>query len=147
MRPSLVFALPGLGRVEVLDEDHHRALTVLAVTGLAAGVALAVFGMPPIDLHLPTHRLGLMSPTCGMTRGVAALLRGDAQSASAYNPASFLVVIGAGLALARFVVGLAARRWVTFYVDVTPAGWIVITAALIALWSNQQAHAELLMTG
>ena len=143
---ATIHRIPGFGRVEILPEDHHRLLTLLAGAALLVGFLLAVFGMPPVDLHLPLHNLGVMSPTCGMTRGVAALLGGDVPGAWRYNPASFLTVAGAVTVLMRGAVGVVSGRWLTFFVDVTRPGWVVIGAALLALWVNQQAHAELLMT-
>jgi hypothetical protein len=50
-------------------------LTWLAAGGLLVGAALAVTGLPAIDLHGPQHHLGIMDPVCGMTRGVIWTLR------------------------------------------------------------------------
>jgi hypothetical protein len=63
-------------------------LAPLAAAGLLAAGVLAVVGLPPVDLHGPLHRLGIMDPLCGMTRGVVAVLRGQLGRAVAYNPAS-----------------------------------------------------------
>ena len=139
------YRLRAFGRVEILGVDRHRVLTLFAGGGLIVGSLLAVFGMPPLELHGPLHHLGIMSPTCGMTRGVAALLRGDARAAWLYNPASFLVVAGAVVVLVRGAVGVSTGRWLTFVVDVTRVGWVAITTVMVALWVNQQAHATLLM--
>ena len=138
--------MPGLGAAYVCAEDRHTVLTVVAGLGLAAGALLAGFGVPPLSLHFPTHELGLMSPTCGMTRGVAALLRGDVRAAWAYNPASLAVVAGAVLALARSAVGAVTGRWITVTVDPTRGGWAAAALVLIALWANQQANVELLVS-
>ena len=29
---------------------------------------MALWGLPPVDLHGPLHRLGIMDPVCGGTR-------------------------------------------------------------------------------
>jgi len=57
--------------------DRHPTLTPLAAAGLLAAAILAVVGLPPVDLHGPLHRLGIMDPLCGMTRGVVGFLGVD----------------------------------------------------------------------
>jgi hypothetical protein len=79
-------------------EDRHPTLAPLAAAGLLAAGVLAVVGLPPVDLHGPLHRLGIMDPLCGMTRGTVALLHAQLGQAVAYNPASPLLVAGALLA-------------------------------------------------
>ena len=37
------------------DVDRHHSLTRLAAAGLVATALLAVFGLPPVDLHAPLH--------------------------------------------------------------------------------------------
>lgn len=48
----------------------------VALCGLMAAVVLAVFGLPPADLHGVLHRLGVMDPLCGGTRSVYLTLHG-----------------------------------------------------------------------
>lgn len=146
-RPSRWRPMPGLGHVRLDHADRHRLLTALAAVGLLAAVLLAVFGMPPVDLHGPTHWIGIMGPTCGMTRGVAATAGGDLARAVAYNPASPLVVAGAMAAVLRWVVGRATGRWLTFHLHVSRRGWIAILLGLALLTVNQQLHADLLVAG
>ncbi|MUL41114.1 DUF2752 domain-containing protein [Streptomonospora sp. PA3] len=138
------WALPVRLRIEA--RDAHRWVSYLALGGLAAGAAMAVFGMPPVDLHAPTHYMGIMSPTCGATRAVEAAMSGDPAMSLRYNPLGLVLVAGAVAALARLAAGLLTRRWVNVRIA---SGWsvgIIGGALLIALWVNQQLNADLLQT-
>src|SRR5437879_3349904 len=88
-------------RISWTDCDRHGQLGVAALIVFVAGTALAVFGFPPVDFHEPTHYLGIMAPSCGLTRGTAALLGGSLRTGLRYNPASPLVVVGAAVLLVR----------------------------------------------
>ena len=114
--------------------DRHPALTLLA-----AGV-LAVVGLSPLDLHGPLHHLGIMDPLCGMTRGTVAVLHGQFGQAVAYNPASPLLVVGAVLAVVRWLVGRLTGRWLDATLRATPITWAVVAVVVLALWVNQQAQ-------
>ncbi|MQA01963.1 MAG: DUF2752 domain-containing protein [Streptosporangiales bacterium] len=133
-------------QLRVEAADRHRGLFVLAVGGLLVGAAMAVFGLPPLDLHGPLHNLfGIMDPLCGGTRGVYSAMRGDVASAWAYNPASIPLVLGALTLVVRHVAGWLTGRWLT--VRLRPR-WLVVTVAVVlvvALGVNQQLHADLLM--
>ncbi|WP_373281586.1 DUF2752 domain-containing protein [Ilumatobacter nonamiensis] len=61
---------------------------------------------------MPTYRVGLVTPTCGLTRGSTAITRGDFTLGWRYNPASFLVMLFGLVGIARTVVGLSAHRWI-----------------------------------
>jgi hypothetical protein len=124
--------------------DRHPMLAPLATAGLLTAGVLAVVGLPPVDLHGPLHRLGVMDPLCGMTRGTVALLRGRLGQAWAYNPASSLLVAGAALTLGRGLVGRLTGRWLDATLERTPLTAGIILALVLALWVNQQAHAALL---
>jgi hypothetical protein len=103
-----------LGRVGWSPVDHHGPqVTRLAAGGLLVGVALAVTGPPPIDLHGPLHYLGIMDPLCGMTRGVIWTLRGRLGRAWTYNPASPLLAAAALAVLVRAGIGRRTGRWLT----------------------------------
>ncbi|MDQ3570527.1 MAG: DUF2752 domain-containing protein [Actinomycetota bacterium] len=125
--------------------NGHRLLAPLAAAGLVLAAGLAVFGLPPLDLHGPLHRVGVMDPACGLTRGVRAVARGDLGLAWSYNPGSPALVVAALGLVVRDVVGRITGRWL----NVHAASWPVVAAvagvAVIALWINQQAHAGLLM--
>ncbi len=125
--------------------DGHRRLAPMAAVGLVLAAGLAVFGLPPVDLHGPLHRLGIMDPACGLTRGVRAVARGDLGLAWSYNPASPALVAAALALVVRDVVGRMTRRWLNVHVASWPAAGAGAGVAVLALWANQQAHAELLM--
>lgn len=131
--------------VDVNSVDRWRIVTLLTVAGVAGAGLLAVFGMPPVELHGPNHQLGLMMPTCGMTRAVAAAARLDLARAVAYNPASILLMVGAIGILFRAAVGTATGRWIDGRVGRPAIWWTVTTILFVGLWINQQAHAALLM--
>lgn len=125
--------------------DQHSWLGILALAGLVAGGALAVFGLPPVDLHGPLHYIGIMDPFCGGTRGMQAMMRGDVGDAWRYNPLSIALVVGAVGVLLRQAVGLVSRRWLNVQVTHRRATLIVVAVLAVALEINQQANADLLM--
>ncbi|MEU0108457.1 DUF2752 domain-containing protein [Streptomyces sp. NPDC006251] len=102
--------------------------------------------MFPVDLHEPTHYAGIMAPTCGLTRSVVAVFRGDVAMAWRYNPAGLLVAAASVAMLARLVIGAAVGRWLVFRLRPGRVGWIVLGLALVALEIRQQGRAELLMS-
>ncbi|MEV5449542.1 DUF2752 domain-containing protein [Streptomyces sp. NPDC052535] len=113
---------------------------------VGAGVAMAVWGMFPVDLHEPTHYAGIMAPTCGLTRSVVAVFRGDVAMAWRYNPAGLLVAVAAVAALARLLAGVFDLRGPVLRVRPGRIGWMVLGLALVALEIRQQGQAGLLMT-
>ena len=68
------------------DVDRHRTLTGLAAGGLVLAAAWALLGLPPVDLHGPLHRYGVMDPLCGGTRAVRLATLGGWADAWGYNP-------------------------------------------------------------
>lgn len=94
---------PGVLSASISTTDSNRWITALALGGLTAATLLSVAGGTPFDLPMPTHAIGLVTPTCGLTRGSTALVGGDAALAWRYNPASVVVV-------AFGVFGLASGR-------------------------------------
>ncbi|MDL4814498.1 DUF2752 domain-containing protein [Actinomadura opuntiae] len=125
-------------------DDRHRKLRVLAVLGLLAGAAMAVFGLPPIALHSPLRLVGMVCPLCGGTRAVQALMRGDVATAWEYNPIAFVVVPGAFLVLVRWAVGLVAGRWVNVQVPRRGVAWALALLAVAGLWAYQASHSAML---
>ncbi len=131
-----------LGYTEI---DEHRGLTIALVVSLVAAAALAVYGLPPVGLHGPNHYAGLMAPTCGMTRAVRFLLIGDAAAAWRYNPAVFVLGAVGAAGVTRTAAGvLLGRWWQPRLAHRGPAVLFAVVAVLV-LWANQQAHAELLV--
>jgi hypothetical protein len=128
--------------VERADRDPMVWLSLLAAAGLVVAAGLAVFGMPPIEVHAPTHHFGIMVPACGMTRGAAATLRGDLTEAWWYNPASPLVIAGGIAATARWLVGRLTGRWVAARVRATALLIVITVVVLAVLEVNQQLHVD-----
>jgi predicted MFS family arabinose efflux permease len=73
-----------------------------------------------------------------------AVLHGQLGRAWAYHPASPLLVVGAVLAVGRWLVGRLTGRWLDATIRPTPITWAVAAIVVLALWANQQAHAGLL---
>lgn len=138
-------------RLHVERRDRHRWLTVLAVLALAIAVGMAVVGLPPVDLHGPLHKYGIMDPLCGGTRAARYTAQGDLAQAWRYNPLSIVIVIGAALSILRAVVGVVGRRWVNFSLVWTRVTrrWltVIVLALLLLLEVRQQLRADLLMAG
>ncbi len=124
--------------------DRHPTATSLALIGLPAAVLLAVFDLPPIKLHGPLHYLGIMGPTCGLTRAVMWFTRGELGRAWQYNPASFLVVPATVAAVVRGAYGWLTSRWLNFSVGRTRWMVLLVAAAVVALTIRQQFYADLL---
>lgn len=129
------------------DADRHRAVGWPAGLLLGVGAAIAVFGLPPLQLHSPLRLVGMVCPLCGGTRAVRALMSGDVVTAWHYNPISFPVVVGAAALLIRQVVGAATGRWLNIRVTRPSLLWSTLAALLGALWVNQALHASLLRQG
>lgn len=85
-----------------------------------------------------------MSPTCGLTRSVVAVFRGDLPMSWRYNPLGLLVAAASVAMLARLTLGAAVARWLVLRVRPGRVGWIVLGLALIVLEIRQQGRAELL---
>lgn len=132
--------------VAVRDVDEHRALTVLAVVGLALAAAMAVFGLPPVDLHGPLHRYGVMDPLCGGTRATRLAAQGDLAGAWRFNPLGIVVVVGAVAVVLRALVGATTSRWLTVRIRRRRAVALLLLAAAVVLQVRQQLRADLLMS-
>jgi len=125
--------------------DGARFLLPVAVAGLLAAAALAVVGLPPVDLHGPLHHLGVMDPFCGGTRALRLTARGDLIGAWRWNPLSPLLAAGAAAYLTRTGVGLATGRWLNLRVATDRRLWIPLLLAIGTLEIRQQALAPILM--
>ena len=112
------------------------ARIVLAV-GLVAGcVALAhVFGLTLCPLK---RLLGVPCPTCGTTRAVVLLLRGDVCGAFALQPLAMAVAVllAPALAVARVVVGGARLKRRFAALARRPLFWWIVVLAVLANWCH-----------
>ncbi|NHA01275.1 DUF2752 domain-containing protein [Nocardioides sp. W3-2-3] len=126
-----------------------RWVTIVGVIGFASAAAMASFGLPPVDLHGPLHRMGIMDPLCGGTRAARLTAQGNLGAAWRYNPLGIVTTVAAGLAAARLLLGLTARRWVNVSIFWTPRtkriALVVVLVLLTALEVRQQGRADLLL--
>lgn len=72
--------------ISFADTDEMRWLTRTVAIGSGMAVVLALTGGMPFALPMPTHAIGLVDPTCGLTRASIAMARGDLVSAWRFNP-------------------------------------------------------------
>lgn len=135
-----------VARAWISGADETRWVTFAILGGLALGLVLVLIGGTPWDTPMPTHSFGWVEPTCGLTRGSTALLRGDVSLAWRYNPTSFLIIGGAITWLLRTVVGSLTGRWLNIRIRPTPAIWLGLAAAVVLLWAVQQSNAEFIIT-
>lgn len=131
--------------------DRHRWITVVGLLGLLAAVAMAALGLPPLDLHGPLHRFGVMDPLCGGTRAAYYTARGEWMLAWRYNPLGALSVIAAVVAFVRVTVGVLTRRWLSVTFQWTPRRRLVVGLLLFGVVAllevRQQMRADLLTSG
>lgn len=132
-----------------LRVEHHdkaRALLPIAITGLVIAFGLAVAGLPPVDLHGPFHRFGIMDPLCGGTRALRLAARGDITGALAWNPLSPILLTGAVAVVLRHGMGVLTGRWVNVRVATDRRLLIAALAVLVVLLEvRQQTNAAMLM--
>ena len=131
-------------QVHWVGEDNYRWLAGLMVAGALVSVALAVFGMPPVDLNGPLHVLGVMGPTCGMTRAVRHLALGEMSLALRYNPAVPVLPVAVVAVAARFLYGVATGQWLELKLRWRWSPLLTLGAVLVALTVHQQLNSELL---
>lgn len=134
-------------RVHLESTDRHAPLARAAPAVVLATVSLRLFGLPPIDLHGPLHPLGVMDPLCGGTRAALALGRGDLGLAWEYNPLAPVLALAVVASLARWCWARATGRWITVSVEDRRTLTVLVGLLVVALWLNQQANADLLMSG
>lgn len=125
--------------------DRHPTTTRLALVGIPIAVIVAIVGVPPVDIHGPLHYLGIMGPTCGMTRGVMWTARGDLARAWQFNPASLLVIPSMLALTGRSVYARITGRWLNLHLRWRPWLWIVPATLIILLSIRQQLNVEFLL--
>jgi hypothetical protein len=116
--------------------DRQAALARLAIPGAAlCGCALLDPRNPPAGIFCPFRLVtGIPCPLCGITRGLAALVRADITTALQFHALSPLVLAG----MAAWIVadaGQAARLWNAARIGewaLRPALWIVLFTLCLA---------------
>jgi hypothetical protein len=144
LSPSWLVRFFGI-RVALERSDRMRWTTALTLVTIVTAIICAALGRIPVDLPMPTHVVGWVCPTCGLTRGTVAITRGHYALAYRYNPLSFLVPLAAVLVMARLAAGAAWGRWVNVRYRPTRLAWALGGSALEALWGYQQSHAMFIM--
>lgn len=136
-----------IGRVDASlgPADEQVLVTRLAVGGPIIAAVLALIGGMPFDLPMPTHLVGWVEPTCGLTRGSTAIVRGDFALAWRYNPASFAVMVFGVVGLLRAAGGMLAGRWLNIEARIGPLGWIALAFGFVLLGLHQQSNAQFVM--
>jgi hypothetical protein len=151
MSVTIQWATDTRASFSVEREDRHRWLTWLSLTLLAIAAGMAVFGLPPVDLHGPLHRFGIMDPFCGGTRAARYTALGQWDMAWKYNPLGIVAVVAVLVLSVRATIGWLTNRWFTLTVAWSRHGfWIagaVATILLVLLEIRQQGRADLLMQG
>lgn len=132
----------------VSSMDRHRALSGVAVVGMAVATGLAVLGLPNIDLHGPLHQWGIMDPFCGGTRAARYAMQGQWILSWTYNPLGIAAVAAALAGSIRVIVGVISGRWVNVRASWTPRrrriAMATLVIVLVILEVRQQSLAELL---
>lgn len=132
--------------LRVEHQDKAQALLPIALAGLVIAFGLAVAGLPPVDLHGPFHRLGIMDPLCGGTRALRLAARGDITGALAWNPLSPILLAGAVAVALRHAMGALTGRWVNVRIATDRRLLIAAAAVLVVLLEiRQQTNATMLM--
>ena len=131
--------------VRVDSTDQARWVTWTTIVGSLAAGGLVLTGGLPFDLPMPTYRFGVVTPTCGLTRGSTAIARGDFALAWQYNPVSFLVMFFGLLGVARTGLGVVAQRWVVVNCTRSRPAWVMIGVGIAAFWAYQQANADFII--
>jgi hypothetical protein len=118
----------------------------VAAVGLVGAAAMAVFGLPPVDVHGALHYAGVMDPMCGMTRGVHQLTTRHFGAAVRFNPGAPVIAAIGAAALLRSAIGATTGRWLNVRVTHATWAWVLAIAVLVPWEVNQQEHATLLRT-
>jgi hypothetical protein len=141
----------GWVQLTIADTDGHRKVSLICMVGLFAAIVMAIVGLPPVDLHGPLHRIGIMDPLCGGTRAARFAAQGRWGQAWRYNPLGIVVVVTGGLALVRLASGHVLRRWLNWQLAWTPrrrrGAFLVLLLVGVAVEVRQQSRAALLVSG
>lgn len=88
--------------------------------GMGAAAGMAIWDLPPVDLHGFLHRVGVMDPLCRGTRSAMFAARRDLAQAWKPNSLGIAAVIAAITVGARAAVGLISGRWLGVDVALSP---------------------------
>lgn len=126
------------------ERDTWSTWTWLATVAFAAGILLAITGVPGVDVHGPLHYMGIMDPLCGGTRAWYLTMHGQLREAIRYNPAVPVLLIATIAVVIRAIAGRTTGHWITPHVSrriLLPA----LAITILALAINQQLNAPLLL--
>lgn len=140
--PTRVVAPAPVVRSPWAAVDRCPHLLRIALVGGLGAAALALFGLPPVDLHTPLHHLGVMDPLCGMTRAVRFLARGDFRNAWRFNPGVFALALATAFVIARAAIGWRRGRWFEISTGRPRAAITIAVVAVAALELHQQLNAS-----
>jgi hypothetical protein len=127
-----------------LRSDNHRMITASASVGVATAMLMAMFGLPPIDLHGPLHYLGVMDPLCGGTRAARYTMLGDWRLAWQYNPLGIVAVLGSAAVVGRAIIGVITGRWLSATVIWTRRRSRLVVAVVLVLLAVLEVRQQLL---
>ncbi|NNM47857.1 DUF2752 domain-containing protein [Knoellia sp. DB2414S] len=135
--------------VKLSSRDEHVWITWTALAGMAAAAVMALWGLPPVDLHGLLHRLGVMDPLCGGTRSAMYTARGDLALAWTYNPLGIAAVAAGILFSVRAAIGQLSGRWLALDLALSRRAqrFVVLVGVVLlsALEWRQQTRADLLI--
>ena len=127
------------------NDDRVPTLTAIVVMAGLAATTMAVFGLPPVDVHGPWHYRGVMDPLCGMTRAVPLLAQAQIARAVEYMPASPALAAFGAVVLMRAAVGRSTGRWLELRLRWSATAHAALAVLVGLLSAHQQLHASLLM--
>jgi len=127
----------GTGALALALANERHPLSLMGFAPLA-GIVTVLAAIPALGaddgpvMCLSRQHTDVACPSCGMTRGVASLVRGDLAASWAMHPMAIILVIQAliaGLVLG-FDVGNARSTWFKWI----PAVGVANVIALIMVW-------------
>jgi hypothetical protein len=110
-------------------------VAIVGPWGLLVGISMVVIARLGIEVRLCIFKriTGLPCPSCGMTRGILAMLGGDLAGGWAFNPLGFSVLLAcAALLVLRF--GFGRRVQLTLTRRERTAAWLVGGGIFLANW-------------
>ena len=112
---------------------------------VGAALVFSRVGLPDISLMGPFYAVGLVMPSCGLTRSVTAIVDGQFLLAWRFNPAGYLVTAALVVCVGRAIIGIATNRWIGLELDDPRPLLAILIVAYGALWVHQQTNAEFII--